>query len=47
MEKKGIAVYCASAPDIDRIYFDFARRLGQLIAEAGAGRSSMAAAEPD
>lgn len=35
MEKKGIAVYCASAPDIDRIYFDFARRLGQLIAEAG------------
>ncbi len=35
MEKKGIAVYCASAPDIDQVYFDFARELGALIAKAG------------
>lgn len=35
MEKKGIAVYCASAPDIDKVYFDFARELGALIAKAG------------
>lgn len=34
-DKSGILIYCASAPDIDRRYFDFAHRLGQLIAEAG------------
>ena len=35
MEKKGIAVYCASSPGIDKVYFDFARELGALIANAG------------
>lgn len=33
--KPGIAVYGASAPGIAGVYFDFARRLGELIAERG------------
>lgn len=35
MDNRGIVVYCASAPDIDDVYFDFARKLGRLIAESG------------
>lgn len=53
MEKKGIAVYCASAPDIDRVYYDFATELGSLIAKAGmpvingGGRGGLMAATTD
>lgn len=35
MEKRAIAVYGASAPGIADCYFDFARRLGALIASRG------------
>ncbi len=48
-----VVVYCASSPDIDKVYFDAAHELGRLLAEnnltciTGAGRQGLMGAVND